>query len=125
MIFSSKSGIFLLSIAFILYLSCKRNDDVACTSMFASVSIEVTGGILDDYFSIRISTGDTIRFTDGPFQNSYTVLNDNYRQMLEDNQETFRFVGIKSDTVAVNENFVISADKCHISRISGKSNVNI
>jgi hypothetical protein len=115
-----------LFVIILISFSCKHNDkDTACTSMFASVSIEVNGGTLDNYYTIRSSTGDTIRITDGVFQNAYTVLNDNYQQMLEDKQETFKFVGVKSGIKVVDENFIISADKCHISKVSGVNSVTI
>ena len=116
---------FSLFIFELITLSCKRKDDVACTSLFASVGIEIIGGTLDDYYTIRTSTGDTIRFAGGPFQNSYTVLDDNYQQILENKQEGFKFIGIKSGNKVVDENFIISADKCHISKVSGINSVNI
>ncbi len=124
-----KSGlqlsVFIIFFSVLIFLSCKHKDDVACTSMFASVSIEVNGGILDSCFTVRNATGDTIRFTNGPFQNSYTVLDDNYQQMLENRQEEFKFTGFKSGNKVVDESFVISADKCHISKVSGKNSVTI
>ena len=118
-------SLFIFFFTVLLVFSCKHNNEVVCTSMFASVNIEVDGGVLDDYYTIRNSTGDTIRFTGGPFQNSYPVLDDNYQQMLENKQETFKFIGIKSGNKVVDENFVISADKCHISKVSGKTIVTI
>ncbi len=115
----------LIAIILISY-SCKHKEaDIVCNSMFASVSIEVNGGTLDNYFTIRSSTGDTIRITDGVFQNVYTILNDNYQQMLENKQETFKFVGVKSGIKVVDENFIISADKCHILKVSGVNSVTI
>jgi hypothetical protein len=93
--------------------------------MFASVSIEVLGTSLDDHYTIRNSTGDTIRIGNTPFQNNYTVLDDNYQNILENKQESFRFVGIKSGIKVVDEIFIISADKCHISKVSGKTSITI
>jgi hypothetical protein len=120
--FSVIATFFILLFTF----SCKHKDDeVICTSMFASVGIEVNGMTLDNYYTIRSSTGDTIRITDGLFQNAYTVLNDNYQQILENKQESFKFIGIKSGIKVVDENFVISADKCHISKVSGVNSVTI
>ena len=120
-----KSFFVFLLIAFINYSCHNRKDDTICTSMFASVSIEVIGSSLDDYFTIRSSTGDTLRFNAEPFQNYYTVLDDNYQKILENKQENFRFVGMKSGNKVIDENFVISADKCHISKVSGKTSVTI
>lgn len=115
-----------ISVLFLILFSCRHKDDeVACTSMFASVGIEVNGGILDSYYTIRNSTNDTIRFTNGFFQNTYTVLDDNYQQILKNKQEVFRFIGIKSGNKVVDENIVISADECHISKVSGVNSVSI
>ncbi|MBI5541912.1 MAG: hypothetical protein HY951_17785 [Bacteroidia bacterium] len=118
-----------LSVGLVLFLivfSCRHKDDeVSCTSMFASVGIEVNGGTLDSYFTIRNSTHDTIRFTNGVFQNLYTVLDDNYLQIIKNKQENFKFIGVKSGNIVVDENFVISADECHISKVSGVNSVNI
>jgi hypothetical protein len=85
----------------------------------------VVGGTLDDFYTIRNSTADTLIFEGAPFQNSYTVLDDNYQQILENKQENFKFIGIKSGIKVIEENFVISADQCHISKVSGKNSVNI
>ena len=120
-----------LSVLIILSLfsfltSCKKtNKEVSCTALFASVCIEVNGGALDNYYTIRNLTGDTIKITDVLFQNTYTVLNDNYQQILKNKQETFKFIGIKSGNKVVDESFVISADECHISKVNGVNSVSI
>lgn len=115
----------VLASVFFIFSCTNKDEDVACTSLFASVTIEVNGAALDNYYTIRNSTGDTIRFSDSVFQNLYTVLNDNYQKILENKQETFKFIGIKSGVKVVDENFIISADKCHISKVSGVNSVTI
>jgi hypothetical protein len=118
--------VFTIIFLVVILFSCKhKEDDVVCTSIFATVCIEVNGGTLDDYYTLRISTSDTIRFTNGSFQNTYTVLDDNYQHIIENKQETFKFIGIKSGNKVVDENIVISADKCHISKVSGVNSINI
>ena len=118
---------FLLFVGFImlLTLSCHRDKEVVCTALFARVSIEVNGSSLNDFYTLRMNTSDTLRFPDGHFQNTYTVLDDNYQKVLENKSENFKFIGIISGIKVVDENFVISADKCHISKISGKNFVTI
>lgn len=114
--------LFLLIISF----SCKPSEkDTICTAMFATVSIEITGSTLDSHYTIRTATGDTLHFQDVLLQNTYTVLDDNYQPVLEGKTETFRFEGIKSGNKVVSEDFVISADLCHISKVSGKNSINI
>lgn len=85
------------------------------------ITITVTGGILDDFYTLRASTGDTIRYAKNelPGDSVYIVLGDNYEQALKNATDTFVFHGLINDTIAVNVPFVISADECHIEYISG------
>jgi hypothetical protein len=109
-------------------VSCNnKENDTVCTMEFRYVTITVNGGMLDDYFTIRESTGDTIRFEKDSIigQNVYIVLDDTYQPMIENKTENFRFKGVINDTVAVNELFRISADKCHIEYVSGALVVNL
>ena len=112
----------------IVLLSCKKkDDDVACTMEFRMVQIRVIGAPLEDYYTIRESTGDTLRhdsFSSGETE-YYTVLDDNFQSVLKGKTETFRFVGIQNDLVVVNEPIVIRADACHIEYVSGKLEVEL
>jgi len=105
--------------------SCK--EEIACTEEFRTVSIKVTGDTLTDFYTIRISNSDTIRIPADGYPDAYTypVLNDNYQSVIANSQESFTFIGKINDTVVVNEAFVISADNCHIDKVSGKNGVNI
>lgn len=101
-----------------------RRDEVFCTEEFRSIRIKVSGDSLTDYYTVRRSNADTIRFkqSDPVFEQNYVVLNDNYQKKLENQQDTFRFVG-KRASGDVQEDFVISADHCHITKVSGKSEI--
>ncbi|MCD4794422.1 MAG: hypothetical protein K8R54_14390 [Bacteroidales bacterium] len=99
----------------------ENKDGVICTEIFASVTIEVTGSSLDDYYTVRASNNDTIRINEDLFgENVYTVLDDNYMPELRNDRDEFTFFGIIAGQAVVSEKIVISADECHITKISGK-----
>lgn len=103
-----------------------NNDGVICTEIFAAVTVEVTGSSLDDYYTVRTSNNDTIRIDESLYgENIYTVLDDNYLPKLKNDRDEFTFIGIIDGQVVVSEEFVISADECHITKISGKDVVNL
>lgn len=92
---------------------------------FRTIVITVNGSRLDSYFTIRQTTGDTIRInnenTTGP--NTYPVLNDNYQTLFPGQTENFRFIGIINQNKVVDEMFKIRADDCHINYVSGNQQV--
>jgi hypothetical protein len=93
-----------------------------------TIAIIVNGGTLDSYFTIRETTGDTIRLSrdnSPPGTNYYPVLTDGYQPILQGRTENFRFKGFINDSLVVNELFVISADQCHINYVSGNTSVNL
>jgi len=111
-----------------LLISCSDDDDgVFCTQEFRTITIKVNGPDLDDFFTVRQQTGDTIRINkqNVPYLKEYPVLDDRFRALIEGRTENFRFTGIIDDTVAVSEIFVIRADQCHIEFISGNREVNL
>jgi hypothetical protein len=111
----------------LLLLLAACNDEVACTMEFRAVTIEVSGATLSDFYTIRSSTGDTLRHADhqgwGP--EVYTVLDDSYLTSLINSSDTFVFKGFVGDSLVVNEAFVISADRCHINYVSGRQQVQL
>lgn len=116
---------FLLCISF---FSCaKKNNQTICTLEFRTINLTVNGVMLNDYYTIRESTGDTIRNISGnvPDQNLYPILDDNAQHLFPNNTEKFRFIGVVSDSVAVNEIYSIKADQCHIEYVSGKLEVTL
>ena len=114
-------------IVIILFLSaCDVNkNDVICTEIFAMVTIDVTGGELDEHFTIRTSTNDTIRPYHYYFDGTFTVLDDNYLSELRNSKDDFVFVGVINNQVVVSEEFVIKADECHVVKVSGVESINL
>jgi hypothetical protein len=94
---------------------------------FRSVQIKVIGSTLDDFYTIRLSTADTLRhdLLNPGETDYYTVLDDNFQSVLKDKTETFRFVGVLNASVVVDEAIVIQADACHINYVSGNLEVTL
>ncbi|MFN4123921.1 MAG: hypothetical protein ACK4GL_11535 [Flavobacteriales bacterium] len=93
---------------------------------FRTIGVIVNGANLDDYFTIRVKTGDTLRFSNNGFHsNYYIVLDDNYQKIIERKSEPFLFIGNENGEIRVSETFVIKADECHINKVSGPEVINL
>jgi hypothetical protein len=91
------------------------------------ISIDVKGGVLDNFYTIRKYTGDTIRYEKDNIigNNSYIILSDNYQNKIKNKEEIFIFKGYITDSLVVNEQYIIKADECHINYVSGKKEINL
>lgn len=108
-----------------LVCSCVDEDNepgVICTEEFRSALLHVPGDPLTDSYTIRLSNADTIRHSGNSDLRPgyYIVLDDNYKPKLENQQDTFRFIGKRGSAVVVREDYVFKANKCHITKVSGK-----
>lgn len=114
----------ILSMLFVVMLSFQCKKDSACTMEFRIVSIQVIGESLDDFYTIRNSNGDTLRYENfAPDQNTYTVLDDNFHVYLKNAIENFTFIGVIGGQKVVEESFVIKGDNCHFEKVSGPGSV--
>lgn len=121
---------FLLVLSFpMIAMQCKQKTDcnnAICTEMFAAVNMSVKDKNgnninLQDYYTINISTGDTLRNNNGTWpEGAYTVLDDSYVSKMYNKKLQFRFVGRLNNSTVVDETYTISADCCHISKVAGK-----
>jgi hypothetical protein len=101
-----------------LLVACDR--ETFCDERWAEVNVQVNGPRLDQYFTIRNATGDTLReLMPEQSEGYYWVLDDRFQSLLEGREETFRFLGFISDSLVVEAPFKIGADKCHIFKVSG------
>ncbi len=96
-----------------------------CTQQFAMITIEVNGVVLDDYYTIRLRTGDTIRRERPIADKYYEVLDDLWTNKIKENGEYFLFEGKVGDSVLVREQFKIGHDDCHIRLIEGRTRVDL
>ena len=117
----------LMVVSILILISCTKDEEVICTMEYRYISIDVKGGILDDFYTIRKYTGDTIRNEKDNIigSNSYIILSDNYQNKIKNKEEIFIFKGYITDSLVVNEQFIIKADECHINYVSGKKEINL
>ena len=117
----------LIVVSVLILISCTKDEEVICTMEYRYISIDVKGGILDDFYTIRKYTGDTIRNEKDNIigNNSYIILSDNYQNKIKNKEEIFIFKGYITDSLVVNEQFIIKADECHIDYVSGKKDINL
>lgn len=117
----------LIVVSILILISCTKDEEVICTMEYRYISIDVKGGILDDFYTIRKYTGDTIRNEKDNIigNNSYIILSDNYQNKIKNKEEIFIFKGYITDSLVVNEQFIIKADECHIDYVSGNKEINL
>ncbi len=111
----------------LFFISCAKEEEVICTMEWRYISIDVKGGVLDNFYTIRKYTGDTIRYEKDNIlgNNSYIILSDNYQNKIKNKEEIFIFKGYITDSLVVNEQYIIKADECHINYVSGKKEINL
>lgn len=123
----------LLSLPFLSASSCDKKDknktcgpNVMCTMLFASIGVavnDVNGNTvtLDETETIRKSTGEVIKYDQSSAEpGNYWIITDSYVQSLQNQTDSFEFIGKKDGKIVVDEPFVISADCCHVDKVSGK-----
>ena len=108
---------------FLLLPACEINS--LCTEEFRMIMLEVDGGDLDITVT-RVKHDKRIAYTDSAAQGPhYLVLDDNYRYLFEGMTKAFVFYGYKNGSLVVEEEFIIAADECHISRVSGPEKISL
>ena len=118
----------IIFFAILFFISCaKEEEEVICTMEWRYISIDVKGGVLDNFYTIRKYTGDTIHHEKDNIlgNNSYIILSDNYQNKIKNKEEIFIFKGYITDSLVVNEQYIIKADECHINYVSGKKEINL
>jgi hypothetical protein len=93
--------------------------------MWVSIGVTVKNAAgqpvqLDDAYTMVSKTGQRIPLERRANEGQYTVLDDSYRKELENRQDEFKFVGMKNGAKVVEETYQISADCCHVKKVSGK-----
>lgn len=128
-IIATGTFLMILSAAFLL-AGCDEDDtvdEIICTEEFRMIGVRITGGEIDDFYTVRISNGDTIRFSQDtyPLVNWYPILDDSYQPVLEGTVEDFTFVGVQDGNLVIQQNYEIGADQCHIFRQSGPQSITL
>ncbi|RYE13998.1 MAG: hypothetical protein EOP45_20315 [Sphingobacteriaceae bacterium] len=125
-------GVLCIVIVFILteFWACQidvRADEGVCTQEFQSIGLKVLGDSLTDFYTVRLSTSDTIRRSTGVESQThwYLVLDDSYQRQLANKQESFRFIGKQGQRVLIQQDYIIAADHCHVKKVSGISEIQL
>ena len=122
--------LFLLSATLIFISSCdKCNDDaVFCTEEFRMITINIDNStqlpvMLDEAYTLRQGSSQKLLF-DQPFTNgTYVVLDDSYHPNLKNDEDVFRFIGVKNGVVIIDTPYSIAGDNCHIFKKTGVDSV--
>ena len=119
-------SIFAIGIAGIsLFTFTSCNDEVICTEIFAMAGIRIHGLQPDHHYSVRQSTGDTL-YADLKLDDSlYLILDDKYLPKLTGSSDVFTFHGYLDDSLIAREDFLITADECHIRVVDGNHVIEI
>lgn len=105
--------------------------DVVCTMMFKMITVEVKDAAgnnvtFDEFFTIRKSNQEIIRpDANNAMEGHFIVLDDSYVKKLANQQDSFRFIGIKNGKEVLSEPFAIGADCCHVNKISGREQITL
>lgn len=108
---------------------CSDDRDVVCTEEFRMITLQVQDPdrkpvLLDSFFTVRAGNGERIASTQ-QIPGYYTVLDDNYQPRLKRERDNFIFHGFRGGLKVVEETYSVSADNCHITKLSGKDSVMI
>lgn len=133
----------LLVILCIVASSCKDKNavieeepTVICDLVWKSIALKISNQHgapfqLDDYYSIKTSTGDKISFKtfvgDSLLKANgrYLVLSDSQRNLTVQDGVNFEFYGFKNGKEVIRQTFKIGHDQCHVQLISGPSALTI
>jgi len=108
------------ALLFFLVISCnkKENSEIACTMEFRIITVEISGPELDDFYSIQISNGDTLRFdVYTRINNLYPIVDDSF-SVKEGIEKRIDFVAIRGDQIRKSP-YTFTSDGCHIIKKSG------
>ncbi len=101
---------------------------VLCTLEFRSIVVLIKHNsdnspvVLTDYKVVRVSDNKDITNTDNNLNDNegyYTVVNDSNLDLLRNNKFEVEFQGYINNALVIQKKFVVEADCCHVSLVSG------
>lgn len=125
----------IISFLFFTAGSCEKKQqnsecppNTSCTMMFASIGTKITDNKgepvkFTEVYTLRKSNGEILTYHHNAIEGFYLVVDDSYQKSLANQTETFRLIGKKDGKAVMDELFVISADCCHVNKLSGKSEI--
>ena len=127
---------FVISLIFlsVLVLKCDSDNETdcgtsLCTMEFRYITILVKHSIdnspvlLTDFKVYRISDNKDITINDNNLNDNsgyYPLVNDTGIDMLRHKNVEIEFQGYVDDALIINKRFVVTADCCHVSLVSGE-----
>jgi hypothetical protein len=132
---------FIISFIFfaLLGFDCERENKSDCFNVFCSKEFKIlnilikhssdtSAVILTTYKVLRVlDNKDITHINDEYFEKMgyYPLADDNDKEMLRNRNVEIEFQGYVENTLKVKERFVVTADCCHVYRVTGKSEVYI
>lgn len=128
----SKLALMSILIFVITVLSSCSDLGTACTTEFITYHLYVKGDTLTEYYTVRMSTNDTLREhydeyfpEDNEGRRGYAILTDGHRSVLNGKKEGFIFVGKIENQKVIEEFYVFGGGECHIYKVSGKEKITL
>lgn len=111
-------------------MACKSSSNscanTMCTADFRMITVMLKDSVGNDYIPDKVETyyNGTLIHQDSissvPMQNVYTIIDDNNLQSLQLNiNRDVTFKIIKNGLVKKQQGYVVKADCCHVSKVSG------
>lgn len=118
----------------VLVLECDSDNKLdcattLCTMEFRSITILIKQStdsgpvLLTDFKVLRISDNKDITIKDNNLNDNlgyYQLVNDTGIAMLRNKNVEIEFQGYVNNTLIINKRFVVTADCCHVSLVSGE-----
>jgi hypothetical protein len=129
-----KRHIFRFFLLVVLILECDRDKksdctNVFCTQEFRSISVLIkhvsdsSAVILTNYKVIRVSDNKDISHGNSIIPENYgyyLLVDDTDKDMLRNSDVEIEFQGYIDNTLLIKKRFVVMADCCHVSLVSGE-----
>lgn len=117
-------SLFALTLGF---TACEKTSEVVCTMEFRILQVEVNNRTLDSFYTVRTSTGETFRLTHYLWSggNSYPIATDSLASVLRNRTENFQFRGYIGGVRVIDQTYQISADACHVNKVSGPAKIDL
>lgn len=116
-------------------LSCSDKNECSgvCTAQFVTIAVNIHDEngdhVVLDSFTVTLTDTNKDITEDLHFNpahsDSYPIINDNFKAEAQSDNLKIQFIGIISDVIVVQENYVIGANCCHIELVSGETEITI
>ncbi len=110
-------------------------ENTFCTENYVTIGVTIKDNsgvkiVLDSYKVIDMATKEdlTLPYSNEEFENYrntgyYPIFSDAYRVQYQNSKTTISFIGYISENEVITEEFIVGADCCHVSLISGNTEI--